>query len=209
MILKGFRFGLLLQIAIGPVFVFVLKTATESGIWAAEAAVIAAALVDALFVTLAVLGIGKVIDKPAFKKGLKYFGIIILLYFGAGIFLGAIGIHIIPGVLRNIQTNNISSSFILCLILTASNPLTILFWTGVFASKMATEGYTKSDMRLFGAGAVLTTLVFLGLVAFLAGLLEPVMTDGLIKVLNIVVGILLIGFSLKLIFKKQKEEYIS
>lgn len=202
MVYKGFKFGLLLQLAIGPVFVFVIKTATGSGILAAEAAVLAATLIDALFVVLAILGIGKLIDKPGFKIILKYFGIIVLLYFGAGTALSSFGINIIPGFGSLVNSGNISSSFVLCLILTVSNPLTILFWTGVFASKITAEGFTKNDIRLFGTGAVMTTFVFLGLVAFLAGLLQPVMTDELMKLLNVVVGIVLICFSIKLFMKK-------
>ncbi|MDF2988715.1 MAG: putative threonine efflux protein [Eubacterium sp.] len=202
MFFKGFKFGLLLQIAIGPVFIFVLKTATESGIRAAEAAVLAATLVDALFVLLAVLGIGKLIDKKGFKTVLKYFGIIILIYFGAGTLLGALDIHIIPGMGSLAGNNNTSNSFLLCLVLTASNPLTILFWTGVFASKISTESFNRKDMYLFGAGAVMTTLVFLGAVAFLAGLLEPIMTEEIIKVLNITVGLVLIAFSVRMLVKE-------
>lgn len=204
MFFKGFKFGLLLQIAIGPVFIFVLKTATESGILAAEAAVLAATLVDALFVLLAILGTGKLIDKKGFKTALKYFGIIILLYFGAGTFLGALDIHIIPGIGGLAETRSTSSSFLLCLVLTASNPLTILFWTGVFASKISTGSFTRSDMYLFGTGTVMTTFVFLGAVAFLAGLLEPIMTEGIIKALNITVGLILIAFSVNMLFKKNE-----
>lgn len=202
MIIKGFRFGILLQIAIGPVFLFVLKTATESGILAAEAAVLGATIVDALFVTLAILGIGKLLDKPRTKNALKYFGTVILVYFGAGIVLGSFDIHILPGLGGFTSSITLTSSFLASFVLTASSPLTILFWAGLFATKLSNEGYSKSDMKLFGFGAVLTTLSFLGIIAFIAGLLEPLMTDGLIDGLNIVVGIVLIGFAIKMALSK-------
>jgi threonine/homoserine/homoserine lactone efflux protein len=202
MILKGFKFGLLLQIAIGPVFIFVLKTATESGIFAAEAAVFAATIVDAMFVTLAILGVGKVIDKPKLKNFLKWFGILILCYFGLGIVLSVFNVHIIPGFGELISSVNVTNSFVFCFILTASNPLTILFWTGVFATKMANEGHGKIVMKFFGFGAVLSTFIFLGVVAFIAGLLQPLMTQGIIKILNFIIGIVLISFAVKMIFSK-------
>lgn len=202
MILKGFRFGFLLQIAIGPVFLFVLKTATESGILAAEAAVIGVTLVDALFVTLAILGIGKIIDKPGYKYAMKLFGAAVLFYFGLGTILGVFNIYIIPGLSGVINSARITNAFIFSVVLTSSSPLTILFWMGVFASKMADEGFTKTDMRFFGMGAVLTTLVFLGVVAFVAGLLKPFMTTTIISILNLIVGFVLIGFSVKMLLKK-------
>jgi len=202
MILNGFRFGLLLQIAIGPIFVFVLKTATQSGILAAEAAVLAATLVDAIFVSLAILGVGKLFDKPRIKNVIKYFGALVLIYFGIGIILGSSDIHIIPGLSGLLSSANITNSFFFSFILTASSPLTILFWTGLFATKLASEGYSKTDMKYYGIGAVLTTFIFLGTVAIIAGLLEPLMSQELVNALNILVGIVLIGFAVKMAFSK-------
>lgn len=202
MIFKGFKLGLLLQVAVGPVFLFVLKTATESGILAAEAAVLGATMVDALFVTLAILGIGKVLDKPKYQSMLKIFGSMILFYFGLGMSLGVFNIHIIPGLSGLVSSANITNAFIYSVVLTCSSPLTILFWTGVFASKMTHEGYSKTEMKLLGLGAVLTTLVFLGIVALIAGLLKPLITPTIINALNFTVGLVLIGFSIKMLLKK-------
>lgn len=48
-IIKGFRFGLLLQLAIGPVCLFIIKTAAESGVLTAEAGVMAVMIRRAWF----------------------------------------------------------------------------------------------------------------------------------------------------------------
>ncbi len=198
MIIKGFRFGLLLQIAIGPVCIYVIKTAVQSGIPAAEAAVAAATIVDAVFVALAILGIGALLDRPHVKGVLKYLGALVLLYFGAGIILGSFGVSIIPGLGDLGSSIKTSSAFVTSFVLTASSPLTILFWTGVFASKMTNEGYSKKDMALFGTGSVLTTLTFLGTAALFAGMLQPVMTPAVINVMNAAVGVVLILFAAKM-----------
>lgn len=205
MIIKGFRFGLLLQIAIGPVCLYILKTAIQSGILAAEAGVLAATLVDAVFVILAILGLGAVLEKPGIKTFLKYFGTLMLLYFGAGILLDGFSIHIIPSLNNTETALKTSNAFITSMILTASNPLTIVFWTGVFATKIAGEGYGKKEMLLFGTGAVLTTLVFLGLMALVAGWLHVFVPEMLIKILNGIVGLVLIGFGIRMGLKKESE----
>ena len=76
MILKGFQFGLILQFAIGPVCIYIFNTATNGGFLPAEAAVLAATLMDAIFVTLAILVIGSLLEKDSVKKAMKYFGMI-------------------------------------------------------------------------------------------------------------------------------------
>jgi len=202
MIYKGFKFGVLLQLAIGPVFIYIFKTATEYGVLASESGVLAAVLIDAIYVILAIVGIGSVLEKPRVKRILKYFGAIVLIYFGFGITLDTIGINIVPSFKNLSNTSLAANSFVTTLILTASNPLTILFWTGVFASKISCEGYSKKEMKLFGLGAVLATLTFLGSFAFTASLLNVIITKKIIDMLNIFVGILLIGFGIKMCFSK-------
>lgn len=201
---KGFRFGMLLQIAIGPICLYVLKTALEYGVVNALAATCAATLADAIFVLLAILGVGAFLDRPRVKRFLKYFGAAVLAYYGAGIMLGNFGIRLIPG-LGGILAVKTSSIFIYCFLLTASSPLTILFWTGVFASKLTGENYTRGRIYCFGAGAVLSTLLSLGAVALLSGLLQPVMTEEIINVLNIVVGAALLVFAARMALKKNKK----
>ncbi len=209
MVFKGFRFGMLLQIAIGPVFIYIFKTAASSGILAAESGVLAATLMDSIFVTLAILGVGSLLDKPGVKKILKYFGAVVLVYFGLGIILETIGINVIPSFDGTTSASAAANVFVTTFILTASSPLSILFWTGVFATKLSCEGYEKREMRLFGAGAVLATLVFLGTFAIIAGLLQPVMPYKAINVLNIAVGIIIVGFGIKMLFTRITDSSIS
>jgi threonine/homoserine/homoserine lactone efflux protein len=200
-IFKGLRFGLLLQAAIGPVCLFVLKTAAESGVGAAEAGVAAVTLIDALFVTLAIVGIGSIIEKPGVKTFLKYFGAAMLLYFGAGVILGSFGIQIVPGL--NPTLRSASSAFVTCLVITVSNPLTVLFWTGVFATRIVSEGFGRREMILFGAGAVLATMLFLGILALIVGSVHLLLNEKVIKVLNVMVGLVLLGFGIKMLFTKR------
>jgi threonine/homoserine/homoserine lactone efflux protein len=193
---------MLLQIAIGPVCLFIFKTAAESGILAAETGVLAAVFIDAVFVMLAIAGLGSLLEKPGLKLFLKYFGALTLLYFGLGIALSCFGIHIIPSFHHSKTTLAAPSAFVTCLILTASNPLTVIFWTGVFATKVAGEGYGKPEMIRFGTGAVLATLFFLGLVALVTGMFHWLIPDKIITYLNGIVGVVLAGFGVRMGLKK-------
>ncbi|MDD2994424.1 MAG: lysine transporter LysE, partial [Pygmaiobacter sp.] len=60
---KGLRFGLLLQLAVGPVCLFVFSSAARYGTAVALAAVLGVALVDAAEMALAAAGAGRLLQK--------------------------------------------------------------------------------------------------------------------------------------------------
>ena len=168
---------------------------------------LSATIVDFLFASLAILGIGPLFDKPGTKRILRYLGIIILIYFGFGIIPDEIGINIIPGLgISSAATP--STAFAAGLILTSANPLTILFWVGVFASKIYESGINKKEIVLFALGAVSTTLVPLGILSFAAGSLRPFLNSQVILVLNLLVGVAILIFAVKM-FHSKKSDVIS
>lgn len=201
MVFKGFRFGMLLQIAVGPVCLFIFQTAASSGFAAAETGVLGVAIVDALFIAAAVLGIGALISRyPKAEKFLKNFGAAVLLIFGISIIAGVFGVSIVPSLDFN-QKQSAGDVFIKAMLLTLSSPLTILFWAGVFSSKISEENMMKRDMYFFGLGAVLSTLFFLTSISILGRLVNSLLNPDLLSALNLVVGLLLIGFGIKTALK--------
>ena len=134
-IFNGFKFGLLLQIAVGPVCFFILQLATVNGFLVAFTGVIAVFLLDALFVLGAIKGIAALLESKKMQAFLKYFGFIVLTIFGLNMILSQFNISFLPVL----NTQNISGShnaFIKTAIITISNPLTIIFWAGVFSAKI-------------------------------------------------------------------------
>lgn len=63
MYLKGLKFGMLLQLAIGPMCLLVFHTAQENGFTLGFILVLAIALVDAFYIALACFGIGRILTK--------------------------------------------------------------------------------------------------------------------------------------------------
>lgn len=80
--LNGFLTGLLLQIAIGPVFFFILNISLQKTVIDGFFAVIAVTLVDYIFIALAVLGVGKLLEKHKIKLTLGITSSIVLILFG-------------------------------------------------------------------------------------------------------------------------------
>jgi threonine/homoserine/homoserine lactone efflux protein len=125
----------------------------------------------------------------------------VLILFGLSSILGLFGITLIPGL--NISTHAGSGSFFATmLVLTLSNPLTILFWAGVYSTKLAEENFQHGQVYAFGGGAVLSTAFFLSLVSFLGSLAKAHVPAAFIQALNLIVGLVLIGFGLRTLFKK-------
>ncbi len=203
---KGFRFGMLLQLAVGPVCLFVLQSASARGFWAAESAAAAATLVDAAFISLAILGVASVVEKTNVKRWLMLFGAAVLILFGAATVLGAFGISILPGL--NLSGGGMHP-FFGSLLLTLSNPLTILFWAGVFAGKVAELDLGKRSVWLFGAGALASTAVSLTVVALLGGLVGALLPAVAIQALNGLVGAALIFFGVRMALPKRTTQTVS
>ena len=199
--LDGLKFGMLLQLAVGPMCLMVFNTAKNVGFLVALTLVLAIALVDAFYIILASLGVSKILDKPKIKKAFKIIGSLVLIIFGANIILNVFNINIVPGLNLKPTSSNI---FIQGLILTLSNPITIVFWGSVLTTKIIEDKLNKKELIVFSVGLVSSTLIFLTFVAVLGTMLSSFIPENVSKIMNIIVGILIIFFGIKMLFKKEK-----
>ncbi len=208
MITKGFKFGMLLQFAVGPICLFIFQTAVSSGIAIALLGVMGVTLVDGVFILAAIFGIGAFLNRNKnAKNGIKIFGGFILILFGLSTSLSVFGVSFIPSLnLSSVQS--VDNVFMKTMLLTLANPLTILFWAGVFSSKIAEEDMRKTDMYRFGMGALLSTVLFLSGIAALGSFMNVFLEDTFMNVLNVVVGLVLIGFGMKVFIKFDSNEEV-
>ena len=199
--LDGLKFGMLLQLAVGPMCLMVFNTAKNVGFLVAFTLVLAIALVDAFYIILASLGVSKILDKPKVKKAFKIIGSFVLIIFGANIILNVFNINIIPELNLKPTSSNI---FLQGLILTLSNPITIVFWGSVLTTKIIEDKLNKKELTIFSVGLVSSTLIFLTFVAVLGTMLSSFIPENVSKIMNIIVGILIIFFGIKMLLKKEK-----
>lgn len=201
MLYKGLKFGMILQLAIGPMCLLVFNTAAKQGLIMALSLVSAIALVDALFILLSGIGVSAVLNKPKIKRIVKIFGACVLILFGINISLSVFDISILPKInlFRNVTTESIFWQGIL---LTASNPLTIIFWSGVFSTQIIENNYNKEEMAWFGVGCVLATVLFLSFVGVIGVFIRSFINNQIMNILNFSVGIFIAYFGIKLAIKK-------
>jgi threonine/homoserine/homoserine lactone efflux protein len=190
-LMDGFLTGLFLQLAIGPVFLYILNISLQRSVADGFVAVLAVTIVDYIYITSAILGVGKLLEKPKAKLYLGLISSIVLILFGIVMIISAINPDTID--LPNTEGGtSIFASFISVFILTISSPLTIVFWTGLFASKAIEKEYSKKQLLIFGIAAGSATLLFLGSSVLLFSLIRSSIPSGLLLILNIAVGSILI-----------------
>ncbi len=189
---------MLLQLAVGPICLLVLNTSAGQGFIQTLPLVLAVTLADALYLALSCIGVAAIVGKPRVKAAIRIIGCAVLVLFGADLLLGAFGITLLPGI-RLFSVSSGESLFLMGLLLTLSNPLTILFWSGMLTAKVLENKWDRGQLSLFAAGCVLATVVFLTAVAFIGSLVGGFLPGDVMKALNALVGVVLMYFGVRLV----------
>ncbi len=198
---SGIRFGMILQLAVGPMCLLVFNTASLAGMGAGMATVLAIAAVDAAYIALAAIGVSAAMKRDSVSNAVSIVGAAVLIAFGADSLLGAMGIGFLPSL--SLFSGGASGGyFAKGALLTASNPLTIIFWGGVFATKASDGGMAGRRLALFGAGCVASTLIFLSSVAVASSFAGSFLPEAAMKMLNGAVGAALIYFGIRLFLRR-------
>lgn len=192
---------MMLQLAVGPMCLLVFNNASSAGISAGMATVIAIAAVDAAYIALAALGISAAMRREPIRKAVSVIGAVVLIAFGLDSILGAMGMRLLPS-LSLLSGEASGGFFVKGLLLTASNPLTIIFWGGVFATKASEDAMAGARLALFGAGCVASTLIFLSSVAVASSFAGSFLPVSAMKALNGAVGAALIYFGIRLFIRR-------
>jgi threonine/homoserine/homoserine lactone efflux protein len=189
----GLSTGFLIQFAIGPVFFFIVNVSLQRTLSDGIVAAAAVTVVDYLYISLAILGIGKLLVKDKNKLLMGIFGSTVLTLFGVIMIASAFA-------KCGLQSSNVTAassrlnSFLSAFLLTISNPMTILFWTGVFSSTAAEKGYQRGELWIFGIFAGLSTLVFLSAIAVVFSSMRTAVPNGIIFLSNCIVGSILAAY---------------
>jgi len=193
--LKGLTTGLILQIAIGPIFFYLVNITLQKTLMDGLFAVFAVTIVDYLYILLAIAGVGKILEKEKTKEILGLVSSVILILFG--LYMAISTANMINTDLTMIsQSQTIFTSFISAFILTISSPLTIVFWTGVFAAKSIEYSFTKKQLLVFGLSAGLATLLFLGSSILVLTVFKTSIPLTVVRAANLVVGLVLILYGI-------------
>ncbi|WP_078552470.1 LysE family translocator [Bacillus alkalicellulosilyticus] len=187
--------GLSLAAPIGPVNAAQLDTGIKKGFLHAWIVGLGATVADGFYMLLVFLGVVHFIDLPFMQTFLWIFGAFVLMYTGYESLLGANEVKV-----KSERTSEGShfKSFMSGFFISLFNPLTILFWLGIFGSVLTKTVHT------YGAHKVMlyTAAIFVGItiwditMAGLSSTLRKYLTTRLLKTISILSGLSLIGFGI-------------
>lgn len=184
--------GLSLAAPIGPVNAAQLDKGIKNGFFHSWLVGLGAMTADAIYMIAVYLGVVHFLEIPIIKAFLWFFGFFVLIYTGIESLLGA-------GKIVSSRRNGDESpfkSFFSGFLMSISNPLTILFWLGIYGSVLA-ETATKYDRAHV---IIYSFAIFVGLfvwditLAAAASTFKRILTGRLLTFISILSGVSLIGF---------------
>lgn len=200
-LIDGILTGLFLQLALGPVFFYILGITIDSSYINGLCAIFAVTLADYIFIVLSLIGAGSFLQSDNRKTMFGLISSIILLLFGLMFFYkGLMFNNHITGEAGPMGWTPLKS-FTSCFLLTISSPLTIVFWGSIFSAKAIEKQYVKKQLVIFGAGAGASTFFFLSSTMMILSSFKSAIPDQMVQVLNAVVGVFLMGYGIHRGFK--------
>lgn len=201
----GMLTGMFLQLALGPVFFYILGITIDSNYINSLSAVLAVTLADYIYIVLSLIGIGKLLQEDRIKTVFGLVSAIVLTIFGLLILYKGIVFINDPAVTRSMVWTPVNS-FTSCFILTVSSPLTIVFWSSVFSAKAIERNYQKKELIIFGLGTGSSTFIFLSLIMLILSSLKSSIPGIIVQILNCVVGLVLIYYGVSRAIKAARKK---
>ena len=184
--------GLTLAAPIGPVNAAQLEKGIRNGFLHSWFVGLGAMIADGFYMILVYLGFVHFLEKPIIQAFLWSFGCFVLIYTGIESIVGA-G----KRSEKNFRgTEPLSKSFLSGFFMSISNPITILFWLGIYGSVMAkTASRYSTDQILYFSIAVLFGLLIWDIsMALMSSTFKRYLSRALLTAISYISGLSLIGY---------------
>jgi L-lysine exporter family protein LysE/ArgO len=185
--------GLSLSAPIGPINAAQLDKGIKSGFFHSWMVGVGAMAADAIYMLLVYFGVVHFIETPFLKTFLWSFGAFLLVYTGMESMRGAGHLH--SEMNRN-DDEAAMKSFLSGFFLSLSNPLTILFWLGIYGSVLAQTAakHTESELLIYSFAIILGICLWDFTMASIASGTRKIATPSFLKAISLLSGLSLIGF---------------
>lgn len=194
-VFNGVVYGLILAVLIGPVFFTLIQTSIEKGFKKAILVAVGIVISDFLYINLSYFGLSQLLDKENYKEWIGYSGGIILLAFGL---FSLFKSRKAPAIQKSVDAKGFFRYIIKGFAINGISPFVLLFWLGTMSMATLEYGYQGLELVLF-FGAILFTVLTTDIIkAYLAGKLRALLTPQLFNILNIIVGLALIVFGIRM-----------
>jgi L-lysine exporter family protein LysE/ArgO len=184
--------GLSLSAPIGPINAAQLDRGIRNGFWNAWLIGIGALAADIVLMLLVYLGVIHFLSTPFMKTFLWLFGCFVLLYTGVDSIRGA---QLAAADYRRTD-ESYAKSFLSGFFMSLSNPLSILFWLGIYGSILAEAAATLHihELILYSSAIILGIFLWDLTMATIASSSRKILTPRVISIISSISGLSLIGF---------------
>ncbi|MFJ7745909.1 LysE family transporter [Peribacillus sp. NPDC097295] len=186
--------GLSLAAPIGPFNAAVLDIGIKKGFLHAWIFGWGAILADTIFILLVFFGFIHFMDNSFLKTFLWLFGFFVLTYTGIESLLSAGKIEVNGRKVNDRFVSSFFSGFIMAL----SNPLSILFWLGIYGSVIANTAskYDIQHLLVYSAGILLGLVTWDFMMAIFSSTLRRYLSQPILTGISIISGVSLIGIGI-------------
>ena len=197
-IIRNIILGISLAAPIGPVNVEVIRRGLNFGFFPAFLLSIGAASADTTYLLLIYFGLSSFIKVPIIKTLIWVFGGFVLLYLG----FRSIKIFKVKVELNKSVPKTGRNSFISGYLITISNPMTIVWWTGVFGSILGTSIYnvSKTIALLNSLTIIIGVILWFFALSLILHWGKRFFKEKYVKYVNLTAGIILVGFGLYFLY---------
>ncbi|NRG48360.1 LysE family transporter [Bacillus sp. CRN 9] len=184
--------GLTLAAPIGPVNAAQLDKGIKSGFFHAWLVGLGAMAADVIYMMMVFFGVVHFLEIPFMKSFLWSFGFFVLVYSGIESILHA------GKVSSNTSSNEESParSFFSGFFMSISNPLTILFWLGIYGSVLAKTSaeYDIPHVIIYSIAIFIGLIIWDITMAAIASSFRKYLNQKILAAISIFSGLSLIGF---------------
>lgn len=195
-IIQNIILGISLAAPIGPVNIEVIRRGLKYGFWSAFLLSLGAAAADSTYLIVIYFGFYNWVNIPAVKTLIWLLGSIVLLY------LGYLNIR---EHFENVDFRNVNPKtgknypFVAGYLITLSNPMTIVWWLGIFGAIM-TSSVQNASSKTVALLNSLTIIIGVILWFFTLSLLlhwgKRFVNEKMMKAVSTAAGLVLVGFGL-------------
>ncbi len=185
--------GLSLSAPLGPINAAQLDKGLRGGFMPAWIVGLGAVSADIIYMLLVYFGLIHLLDAPFVKVFLWLFGFFVLVYSGVNSIKNT---REISGIEMRGNDVSLSKSYLSGFLMSLFNPLSILFWLGIYGSILAkvVSEYPMQQLLIYSGAIVLGILLWDVVMAAASSLFRKFLTVRVLKAISVLSGLSLIGF---------------
>ncbi len=186
--------GLSLAAPIGPINAAQIDRGIRNGFMNSWLIGVGAVVADGVYMLVVYIGVVQFLETAFMQTFLWFFGCFVLMYTGIETFMNAGKINLEHSRGKEPLIKSFLSGFLMSI----SNPLTILFWLGIYGSVLAKTAatYNTGQVVLYSSAIFIGLLIWDIAMASVSSSSRKFLTPHLLVIISCLSGLSLIGFGI-------------